>query len=219
VTAHDLIYPIFVEEGIDEKLPIASMPGVMRIPEAALERRGRGNRAADGVRALMLFGVSHHKDGAGSDSWQRDGLLARMVAQVEARGAGHGDHPRYLLLRIHRSRPIAATIEHGNVANDVTIENLGRQAVVAIEAGADMVAPSAMMDRPGRGDPPRGSTRRPCRRRPIMAYSSEIRLVVLRAVPRRLGLRPGRRPQDLSDRPAQRPRGAARIGDRRGERR
>src|SRR5258708_30810045 len=82
VTAHDVIYPILVEEGIDEKLPIASMPGVMRIPEAALEREVEGI-GRDGVRALMLFGVSHRKDGSGSDSWRPDGLLARMVRKAK----------------------------------------------------------------------------------------------------------------------------------------
>ena len=61
VTANDLIQPIFIEEGIDDPLPIAEMPGVSRIPERKIEHVVEG-LARDGVKALMLFGISHHKD-------------------------------------------------------------------------------------------------------------------------------------------------------------
>ena len=82
VTANDLIQPIFIEEGIDEPLPIAEMPGVSRIPERKLEHVVEG-LARDGVKALMLFGISHHKDASGSDAWNHDGLVARMVRRAK----------------------------------------------------------------------------------------------------------------------------------------
>ena len=67
VAANDLIQPIFVEEAIDAPQPVGSMPGVMRIPECQLEpeieRLARG-----GVKAVLLFGVSHRKDATGSDA-------------------------------------------------------------------------------------------------------------------------------------------------------
>src|SRR5579863_10655275 len=72
VTLNDLIYPIFVEEELDEFAPVESMPGVYRIPERKLDAAAK-EIAAAGIRAVMLFGVSHHKDHSGSDSWKPDG--------------------------------------------------------------------------------------------------------------------------------------------------
>ncbi|MDQ2804964.1 MAG: porphobilinogen synthase [Pseudomonadota bacterium] len=144
VTAHDLILPIFVEESIDERLPVASMPGVERVPERLLEREIEG-LARDGVRAVMLFGVSHNKDAAGSDAWSGDGLVARMVRRAK-RAAPEMVVIPDLCFCEYTDHGHCGVIAHGRVVNDATIENLARQAVVAIEAGADMVAPSAMMD-------------------------------------------------------------------------
>jgi porphobilinogen synthase len=144
VTATDLIQPIFVEEGIDEHLPIAEMPGVSRIPERRLEREVEG-LARDGVKALMLFGISHRKDASGSDAWNSDGLVARMVRRAKRAVPELVVIPDICFCE-YTDHGHCGVIEHGHVANDITIENLARQAVVAVEAGADMVAPSAMMD-------------------------------------------------------------------------
>lgn len=144
VTMNDLIYPIFVEEGIDSPRPITTMPGVSRIPEKHLAAEIKAIHA-DGVKSVMLFGVSHHKDATGSDSWQESGLLARMirlskdaapdlVVMADSCFCDYTDHGH------------CGVVEHGHVHNDRTLENLGRQAVVAARAGADVVAPSGMMD-------------------------------------------------------------------------
>ncbi len=144
VTAEDLIYPIFVEEEIDEPLPVSSMPGVVRIPEKRLE--GEVERMArDGIRTIMMFGVSRHKDATGSDSWRPTGLLARMVRK--AKNAA----PNLVVISDtcfceFTDHGHCGVVGNGHVHNDATIQNLARQAVTAIEAGADMVAPSAMMD-------------------------------------------------------------------------
>ncbi|ABD85746.1 porphobilinogen synthase [Rhodopseudomonas palustris] len=144
VCAHDLIYPIFVEEQIDDAVPIATMPGVLRIPErklaAEIERIAR-----DGVKAVLLFGISHHKDAIGSDSWNPDGLMARMVRIAKAAA------PELVVITDncfceYTLHGHCGSLRGDSVDNDATLLNLGRQAVVAIEAGADMVAPSAMMD-------------------------------------------------------------------------
>jgi porphobilinogen synthase len=144
VAPADLIQPLFVEEGIDAPLPVASMPGIDRIPERRLAREIEA-MARDGLRAVMLFGVSHRKDSAGTDACRPDGLVARMV-----RTAKHAAPDLVVIPDLcfceYTDHGHCGVIEHGLVANDITIENLGRQAVVAIEAGADMVAPSAMMD-------------------------------------------------------------------------
>src|SRR5450631_3530121 len=144
VTATDLIQPIFVEEGIDDHLPIAEMPGVSRIPERKLEREVEG-LARDGVKALMLFGISHRKDAAGSDAWNGDGLVARMVRRAKRAAPELVVIPDICFCE-YTDHGHCGVIEHDHVANDVTIENLARQAVVAADAGADMIAPSAMMD-------------------------------------------------------------------------
>lgn len=142
--ADDLILPIFIEEGADAPLPIESMPGVSRIPEQGLAREMEAI-ARDGVRAVMLFGISHHKDGAGSDSLSPDGLMARMTRAAKDAVPGmvvltdncfceYTDHGH------------CGVVEHGHVHNDLTLENLAAQCVVAADAGADIIAPSGMMD-------------------------------------------------------------------------
>src|ERR1700734_355129 len=144
VTLNDLIYPIFVEEELDDFAPVESMPGVFRIPERKLDVAMREIQAA-GIRAVMTFGVSHRKDDIGSDAWNRDGLLARMIKRAKDAAPG--------LMVIsdtcfceYTSHGHCGVIHGNDVHNDHTIENLGKQAVVATEAGADMIAPSAMMD-------------------------------------------------------------------------
>jgi porphobilinogen synthase len=144
VTANDLIQPIFIEEDIDDPLPIAEMPGVSRIPERKLERTVEG-LARDGVKALMLFGISHHKDAAGSDAWNQDGLVARMVRRAKRAAPQLVVIPDICFCE-YTDHGHCGVIEHDHVANDITIENLARQSVVAADAGADLIAPSAMMD-------------------------------------------------------------------------
>jgi porphobilinogen synthase len=144
VTLNDLIYPIFVEEELDDFAPVESMPGVFRIPERKLDSAIK-EIAGAGIKAVMTFGVSHRKDDTGSDSWNKDGLLARMIKRAKDAAPG--------LLVIsdtcfceYTSHGHCGVIHGNDVHNDHTIENLGRQSVVAAEAGADMIAPSAMMD-------------------------------------------------------------------------
>ena len=148
VTANDLILPIFVEEGIDFPVPIAEMPGVSRIPESRLAREIEAI-ARDGVRAVMLFSISHHKDSTGSDTMRAGGLMARMTR------AAKSAVPELVVMT---DNCFCEYTDHGHcgvlgheggetqVLNDPTLENLARQAVVAADAGADLIAPSAMMD-------------------------------------------------------------------------
>ncbi len=144
VSAHDLIQPIFVEEDILDPLPVDSMPGVSRIPERRLAREFEA-LARDGVRAVMLFGVSHRKDATGSDAWRADGLVARMVRIAKDAAPDLVVIPDLCFCE-YTDHGHCGVIEHGQVVNDATIENLARQATVAADAGADLIAPSAMMD-------------------------------------------------------------------------
>jgi porphobilinogen synthase len=144
VSVNDLIYPIFVEEELDDFAPVESMPGVHRIPEKKLGAAMKEIHAA-GIRAVMTFGVSRHKDDSGSDSWNENGLLARMIKRAKDAA------PEVLVISDtcfceYTSHGHCGVIHGDDVHNDHTIENLARQSVVAARAGADMIAPSAMMD-------------------------------------------------------------------------
>lgn len=144
LSLNDLVLPVFVEEDIDTYKTIDAMPGVMRIPEkylaAEIERI-----ATAGIRAVMTFGVSHHTDATGSDTWNEDGLVARisrickktvpeMIVMSDTCFCQYTTHGHCGVLN-----------EHG-VDNSATLENLGKQAVIAAAAGADFIAPSAAMD-------------------------------------------------------------------------
>jgi len=178
VSLDDLIYPIFVEEGIEAPQPVASMPGISRIPEKKLGDEIKAI-AKEGIKAVMLFGVSHKKDAEGGDAMRADGLLARMIKRAKDAApdlavisdtcfceyTDHG-HCGVIDPRLRGDRG-------GHVHNDMTITNLGKQAVVAAKAGADMIAPSAMMD--GQVKAIREALdEADCEDTPIMAYSSKM---------------------------------------------
>lgn len=141
---NDLVLPVFVEEGIDSPVAIDSMPGVVRHPETELADVIR-NAWQSGIRAVLLFGVSHHKDDSGSDSWQEEGLLARMIRTAKTAA------PDMLIISDncfceYTTHGHCGVLSHDDVDNDATLANLQKQAVVCARAGVDMIAPSGMQD-------------------------------------------------------------------------
>ena len=142
----DFILPIFVEETLRQKFEISSMPGVYRYTEADLPSVVNDAYAA-GIRAVILFGVSHCKDEAGLDTLEASGLMARMISNAKQAC------PDMVVIS---DNCFCEYTSHGHcgvldatgadVDNDLTLKNLARQAVVAARAGADMIAPSGMMD-------------------------------------------------------------------------
>ncbi|AGN78942.1 porphobilinogen synthase [Pseudomonas sp. GD03651] len=140
----DLILPIFVEEGIDDFVPITSMPGVNRIPEKLLAREIECYARA-GIKSVMTFGVSHNLDATGSDTWNENGLVARMSRICK------DTVPEMVVMSDtcfceYTSHGHCGVLHDHGVDNDATLANLGRQAVIAAAAGADFIAPSAAMD-------------------------------------------------------------------------
>ena len=140
----DLILPIFVEEGIDDFVPITSMPGVNRIPEKLLAQEIE-RYARAGIKSVMTFGVSHHLDEVGSDTWNENGLVARMARICK------DTVPEMIVMSDtcfceYTSHGHCGVVHDHGVDNDATLANLGKQAVVAAAAGADFIAPSAAMD-------------------------------------------------------------------------
>ncbi|BBH46527.1 porphobilinogen synthase [Pseudomonas sp. KU43P] len=140
----DLILPIFVEEGIDDFVPITSMPGVNRIPEKMLAQEIE-RYARAGIKSVMTFGVSHNLDATGSDTWNENGLVARMARICK------DTVPEMVVMSDtcfceYTSHGHCGVLHDHGVDNDATLANLGKQAVVAAAAGADFIAPSAAMD-------------------------------------------------------------------------
>lgn len=141
---NDLICPIFVEENIEEKVEIKTLPGVYRYPEKDLAKEVSELQAL-GIRYIMPFGISHHKDESGSDTWEENGFLARMIRTIRQTAPEMIIIPDICFCE-YTSHGHCGVICDGEVDNDATIENLAKQAVTAARAGADILAPSAMMD-------------------------------------------------------------------------
>ena len=142
---NDLIHPIFIEEGIEEAIPLKTLPGVLRYPESQLEAEVK-ELVALGIKYIMPFGISHHKDESGSDTWNDEGLLARMIRTIRKVAPEMVIIPDICFCEYTDHGHCGVLCEHGTVDNDITIANLAKQAVTAAKAGADMLAPSAMMD-------------------------------------------------------------------------
>lgn len=140
----DLILPIFVEEGIDSKVELGTMPGVYRHPEAELPELIQ-RLWSKGIKSIIFFGVSHHKDAIGSDSWAEGGLMARIIRTAKQA------QPEMFVISDncfceYTEHGHCGVVVGGDVDNDKTLVNLQKQALVAARAGVDMIAPSGMMD-------------------------------------------------------------------------
>jgi len=173
LSVNDLIYPIFVEERTDERVEITSMPGVYRETEATLVAKVKECEAA-GIPAVILFGVSKNKDTIGSDSMQKTGLLYRMI-DIAKQAC-----PNMLVIA---DVCFCEYTDHGHcgplndcgsdVDNDRTLDNLAIQSINVAEAGADIIAPSGMMD--GAIDAIRsGLSQSGFDNLPVMAYAAKF---------------------------------------------
>ncbi|WP_376793948.1 porphobilinogen synthase [Thermogemmatispora sp.] len=170
LAVEQLIYPLFIAEGISEPRPIASMPGVVQWPLETVA--GEAERvAALGIPAVLLFGIPATKDEQGSQAYHPEGIIQRAIRRIKAAV------PELLVvtdvcLCEYTSHGHCGVIAGGEVENDPSLELLARMALSHVEAGADIVAPSDMMD--GRV----GAIRRLLDERgflqtPIMAYSAK----------------------------------------------
>jgi porphobilinogen synthase len=145
LTPDRLILPLFVVPGEGVREPVGSMPGVERVSVDELVKDGR-EAAALGLGGVILFGIPESKDAEGSGAWIDDGIVQRGLRALRA------EVPELLLLS---DVCLCEYTEHGHcglldaageVENDPTLELLARTAVSHARAGADLVAPSDMMD-------------------------------------------------------------------------
>src|SRR3954447_9062701 len=140
-----LVYPMFIEDGIEApSIPIASMPGVDRLSiDAAVEEAGRC--AALGIPGVLLFGIPAAKDEEGSGAWDDEGIVQLATRAIKAA------HPELLVIADlclceYTSHGHCGVLQDGTVDNDATLELLARTGVSQARAGADIIAPSDMMD-------------------------------------------------------------------------
>jgi len=142
----DFIAPLFVREGITEPQPIASIPGVMQHTLGSL-RAEVADLVGLGVPGVILFGVPEHKDEVGSGAWDPNGIV--QVALRELRDT-FGDRVVLitdLCLDEYTSHGHCGVLDgRGSVDNDATLDLYAKVALAQAAAGADMVAPSGMMD-------------------------------------------------------------------------
>jgi porphobilinogen synthase len=140
----DLVYPLFVVGGRGVREAISSMPGQARLSIDELVREAK-DVASQGIPALLLFGIPAEKDPRGSEAYAEDGIVQQAVRAVK------DTVPDLLVITDvclcqYTSHGHCGVVEDGSVRNDSTLELLARTAVSHAEAGADMVAPSDMMD-------------------------------------------------------------------------
>ena len=142
----DLLLPLFIVEGSGIREPIASMPGVCRFSVDQIVDEAK--RVADlGVPGIMLFGIPSSKDARGSGADKADGIVQRAVSAIKA-GAGVDDLCVItdVCLCEYTDHGHCGLVEGEEVLNDPSVERLALTALSHARAGADMVAPSDMMD-------------------------------------------------------------------------
>ena len=144
LSVDQLIYPLFIAEGIREPREISSMPGIFQWP---LEHVGReAERIAGlGIPAVLLFGIPAEKDELGSQAYAEQGIIQQAIRRLKS------VTPDTLVITDvclceYTSHGHCGVIQHGSVQNDESLELLARMALSHAEAGADIVAPSDMMD-------------------------------------------------------------------------
>ncbi|WP_088211306.1 porphobilinogen synthase [Shewanella sp. Shew256] len=144
ISLSDLVHPLFIEEHISQAVPISTLPGISRLPESALADEIQMLYAL-GIRYVMPFGISHTKDAQGSDTWDDNGLLARMIRTIKTAAPEMMVIPDICFCE-YTDHGHCGVLHHDEVCNDQTVANLVKQSITAAKAGADMLAPSAMMD-------------------------------------------------------------------------
>lgn len=142
----DLVAPLFVREGISEPQPILSLPGVFQHTQDSL--RGEvANLAALGIGAVILFGIPESKDAEGSESWNPQGVVQIALANLRSDMGDEIALIADLCVDEYTSHGHCGVLDStGDVDNDKTLELYARAAVAQANAGADIVAPSGMMD-------------------------------------------------------------------------
>ena len=144
LTIDDLIYPLFIEEGENIENEIKSMPGIKRFSldriSSELDEVSELN-----IPAVLLFGIPSEKDDTGTETWNENGIVQQAIRFIKK------NYPKlYVITDVcfceYTSHGHCGVIHNNDVDNDATLVNLAKQTISHAKAGADMVAPSGMMD-------------------------------------------------------------------------
>ena len=140
----DLIYPLFIEEGTNIEKEIPSMPGIFRYSIDKLKKE-LDEITELGIKAVILFGIPLNKDEEGSETWNDNGIIQQGIRFLKK------NYPQlYVITDVcfceYTSHGHCGVLCCGDVDNDLTLKNIEKQVLSHAKAGADMVAPSGMMD-------------------------------------------------------------------------
>ena len=143
LSVNDFIYPLFVCEGKGIRNEVASMPGIYNLSVDEIVKEAREVESL-GIKSVILFGITDHKDEEGSGAYGSDGIVQKAIKAIK------DFTDLYVITDVcmceYTSHGHCGRIVNGDVDNDSTLDMLAREALSHAEAGADMVAPSDMMD-------------------------------------------------------------------------
>ena len=144
LTVDDLIYPLFIEEGTNIETEIVSMPGIKRFSLDRISKELDEVVSLD-IPAVLLFGIPSKKDEIGSETWNDNGIMQNAIRFIKK------NYPSlYVITDVcfceYTSHGHCGVIHNNDVDNDATLPNIAKQVISHAKAGADMVAPSGMMD-------------------------------------------------------------------------
>lgn len=144
VHVDDLVYPVFIKEGSNQKIPVDSMPGIYQYTIDRFDEE-LDRIVAAGIPAILIFGIPEHKDECGSQAYAKDGVTQRAIRAIKEKA------PQLLVIADiclceYTSHGHCGLVYGGKILNDQTLPLLSRMAVTLAEAGADIIAPSDMMD-------------------------------------------------------------------------
>ena len=156
LTPHDFIYPLFIRYGKNIKKPIASMPGQYQISIDNL--RDEINEIVSlGIPAVVLFGIPEQKDACGTENYIPDGIIPRAIREIknivpelmvisDMCFCEYTDHGHCGVINTPNDDHYDKNLPEGYLLNDPTLDLLGQASVIHAEAGADIIAPSGMLD-------------------------------------------------------------------------
>ena len=144
LSKNDFIFPLFVIEGVGVKREIGSMPNIFQMSvDVAVKECEELLRL--GIKAVILFGIPEHKDELGSGAYDQNGIIQKSVRAIKK------EFPEMLVvtdvcLCEYTSHGHCGVVENGDVQNDATLELLAKEALSHAQSGADIIAPSDMID-------------------------------------------------------------------------
>ena len=144
LSINDFIYPLFIEEGEGIEMEIQSMPGIKRFSLDNISKE-IDELVSLKIKSVLLFGIPNKKDEEGTETWNKNGVIQRAIRFIKK------NYPDLFIVTDvcfceYTSHGHCGVIKDGDVDNELTLKNISKQVLSHAKAGADMVAPSGMMD-------------------------------------------------------------------------